>query len=214
MFRFLFRTLFRFTRFVFRIGLLTGLGFAAVKLVQSRRGGSPLGGGAERTATLPRRADSTGRAGSEPPLVDPHMLHGVSLKRSEAPAAGDGKDDSRTATSTVAAPAPSQPVKPTVPAADVADPPAPAPARRAAAPRGVKAAKRATVKKTAARKKVAAKKAAVKKAAVKKVSAKKAAVKKAVTKKAAVKKAAVKKAAVKKATKKPARRPAPKSAAT
>ncbi|MFN2502680.1 MAG: hypothetical protein ABR540_00300 [Acidimicrobiales bacterium] len=66
----------------FRIGVLAGIAFALFKLVQSRRSTSPLSSGTEWAAP-PKR---NGRSG-ETPLVDPHMLQGVSLKRPEAPPA-------------------------------------------------------------------------------------------------------------------------------
>ena len=173
--RALFRLTFRTIRFGLRIGLLAGLGFALVKLVQNRRGASPVGGGSEWSAPSSRRAVAPGRPASDSGLIDPHMLHGVSLKRPE--------DDQAESEGVLIAPPP----PPT------AEPSPPPPAEPSAAVPKKAPAKKTPAKKAVAKKAVAVKQTVAKKAAAKKASAAKAVAKEAVAKKAAAKKTPAKK---------------------
>jgi hypothetical protein len=75
----------RIVRLVFFAAIATGAGVALAKFVQSRRSAQEL----PRGDWLPPKRPET-------PLVEPEMLHGVSLKKEPPPAEetdADGADD-------------------------------------------------------------------------------------------------------------------------
>jgi hypothetical protein len=172
--RFLFRSVFRLVRLVVRVGLLAGLGFAVVKLVQNRRDTSALSGGPEWTTAPSRPTAGPARSGGETPLVEPHMLRGASLRRADAPS-GDGGADGKpvsTATRAITPTPPAEVAKPAEEAKPADGAALGSAAKPAAGTRAATSVKRAAKKATAKR---AVKKAAAKKKAAKKKAAKKAA---------------------------------------
>ena len=149
----------RSLRLGIRLGILAGIAFALLKLVQNRREASEFGSPAADWAPAPRPNANLPRTPPEPDLVQPAMLEEVLTTRPLGRSTGDEAEapPAGTAARTEQAPAPPEPV--VEPVVKKATPAKPAAAKKPDAPaEPVK--KAATKKAPAARKAPAAKKAA------------------------------------------------------